>query len=66
MKYSELYQLLRRGHCIIEREGAGHTIWFSPATGRKFTVPWHRNENITEGTLHLILKTAGLSQNEEG
>ena len=46
MKYSELYQLLRRGHCIIEREGAGHTIWFSPATGRKFTVPWHRNEEV--------------------
>ena len=60
MKYSELYQLLRKGKCEIEREGASHTIWVSQITGKKFTVPRHKNEDVPKGTLNSILKVAGL------
>lgn len=62
MKYSELYQILRKARCQIEREGAGHTIWFSPISGRKFTVPRHKNEDVPKGTLNSILKAAGLKE----
>ena len=62
MNYSELYQILRKARCRIEREGAGHTIWFSPITGRKFTVPRHKNEDVPKGTLHSILKAAGIEE----
>ena len=65
MKYSELYQLLRKGKCEIMREGAGHTIWLSQITGKKFTVPRHKNEDVPKGTLNSILKAAGLKQGKE-
>lgn len=62
MKYSELYQILRKAKCEIEREGASHTIWISRATGKKFTVPRHKNEDVPKGTLHSILKAAGIKE----
>lgn len=65
MKYGELYQILRKAKCEIEREGASHTIWFSRITGRKFTVPRHKNEDVPKGTLHSILKAAGIRDEQE-
>lgn len=62
MKDSELYQILRKAKCEIEREGTSHTIWFSPISGRKFTVPRHKNEDVPKGTLNSILKAAGIKE----
>jgi hypothetical protein len=46
MKYSELEQLLRKAGCTIYREGANHTQWYSPITGKIFQVWRHKSEDV--------------------
>ncbi len=60
MKYSELERLLRKAGCTVFREGANHTLWYSPITKAKFPVGRHSKEEVPIGTLRNILKAAGL------
>lgn len=56
--YRELVALLRQNGCEFVREGKGsHEWWFSPITKRHFSVP---KTLKGEGTLHRILKDAGI------
>jgi len=56
--YRRLTALLRGVGCEFRRQGRGsHEIWWSPVTGRSFTVP--RNINNTP-LANAILKQAGL------
>ena len=41
MKRHELIEHLRRQGCQLEREGARHSIYGNPATGKKAPVPRH-------------------------
>ena len=54
MRYSELEKELKN------REGANHSIWYSPVTGQKFPVSRHKTEEIPAGTLKSIRRAAGL------
>ena len=60
MRYSELEKELRKLRCSIVRQGANHTIWYSPVTGRNFPVSRHKTEAIPAGTLKAIKQDAGL------
>ena len=60
MKYSELEKLLRKAGCTIKREGKSHTIWYSPITGKQFTVGRHKSQDVKPGTLKSIKEAAGL------
>lgn len=60
MRYSELYKMLCQIKCEIIREGANHSIWYSPATGKTFPVSRHKTEEIPTGTLKEIKRDAGL------
>ena len=60
MRYSELEKELRKLRCSIVRQGANHTIWYSPVTGRSFPVSRHKTEEIPAGTLKAIKQDAGL------
>lgn len=60
MKYSELEKQLRGIGCIVEREGKRHRVWYSPLTGQRFSVGRHKTEDVPNGTLKAILKSAGL------
>ena len=60
MRFSELERILRENGCIIYREGANHTIWQNPITGKKFPVPRHKQKEVTDGTLRSILRDAGI------
>lgn len=60
MKYSELERILKKAGCTVFRQGANHTIWYSPITGEKFPVGRHSKEEVPIGTLRNILKSAGL------
>ena len=60
MKYSELEKLLKQAGCYALKEGANHTIWFSPSTGQKFPVGRHRMEYVPMGTLKSIKRAAGI------
>ena len=45
----------------FDRQAAGsHEIWYNPATGRYTTIPNHPGD-LPEGTLHAILKQAGVT-----
>lgn len=60
MKYSELEKLLRKIGCTVYKEGANHTIWYSPITGKTFPVGRHRTEDVRPGTLKSIKQASGL------
>ena len=60
LRYSELEKELKKIGCYILRQGANHTIWYSPITGKNFPVSRHKTEEIPNGTLKSIKRDAGL------
>lgn len=60
MKFTELTKLLTKAGCYVVREGANHTIWYSPKTGKQFPVGRHQSEEVPAGTLKSIKKNAGI------
>ena len=60
MRYSELEKLIKQSGCYILKEGANHTIWYSPITGKKFPVGRQKTEEVPTGTLKSIKKAAGI------
>lgn len=60
VKYSELYKRLREIKCNIIREGANHSMWYSPVTGKTFPVSHHKSQDVPMGTLKSIERDAGL------
>lgn len=59
MKTSELLKLLKQKGIILYQHGKKHDLYYSPLTHKTFPVPRHKTE-IASGTLHSILKDAGL------
>jgi predicted RNA binding protein YcfA (HicA-like mRNA interferase family) len=56
--YRELVAILRQNGCSLVRQGKGsHEVWYSPATGRHFTVP---RSTKSRHTANEVLKVAGL------
>ncbi|MBC5747091.1 type II toxin-antitoxin system HicA family toxin [Dysosmobacter sp. NSJ-60] len=60
MRYSELEKLLKEIGCTVYKEGANHTLWYSPITGKIFPVGRHKTEDVKPGTLKSIKRDAGL------
>ena len=60
MKVSELKKLLRKFGCFLIRNGDNHEIWYSPKSGRQFTVPRHNSKELPTGTEKSIKRHAGL------
>lgn len=61
MKYSELHRILKQNGCYpLNKTQAGHPLWFSPKTGKKFQTSHHEKEEVAPGTLNKIKKMAGL------
>ena len=54
MKYSELEKILKKAQCYVSKEGANHTLWYSPITGQTFPVSRHKTEEVPIGTLKSI------------
>ena len=59
MKTSELVKLLKRAGCTFYESGAEHDAWKCP-NGKTIRIPRHGSKEIATGTLHRILKDAGL------
>jgi predicted RNA binding protein YcfA (HicA-like mRNA interferase family) len=52
---------LRRAGFVFDRQAKGsHEIWWHPVTRARTTVPHHPGD-LPEGTVHAILRQAGLS-----
>ena len=60
MKYSELEKILKKAGCYVLKEGANHTIWYSPITGKSFPVGRHKTQDVPNGTLNSIKKASGI------
>jgi predicted RNA binding protein YcfA (HicA-like mRNA interferase family) len=60
MKYSELERRLKSLGCWWREDGGNHPIWFSPITGNKFPMSYHKSEEVKKGTLKNILNLAGV------
>lgn len=60
MKYSELERMLQNAGCQIMREGAKHSLWYSPITGESFPVGRHKMREVSTGTLRSIQRMAGI------
>jgi mRNA interferase HicA len=58
VKRRELLNHLRAKGCRFVREGGGHTVVVNPATGRRSTVPRHRE--IAEFTAGRICRQLGM------
>ncbi len=55
---------LRRAGFVFDRQAKGsHEIWWNPETRARTTVPHHPGD-LPEGTVHAILRQAGLSVND--
>lgn len=59
MKQSELLKLFKKNGIKLFIHGNNHDIYYSPKTGKKFSVPRHAKE-IATGTLNSIKKDAGI------
>jgi predicted RNA binding protein YcfA (HicA-like mRNA interferase family) len=60
-RYREIVQRLKALGFQFDRQAAGsHEIWFNPSTRRYTTIPNHPGD-MPEGTLHAILKQAGVT-----
>jgi predicted RNA binding protein YcfA (HicA-like mRNA interferase family) len=64
LTYREVTARLRRAGFAFDRQAKGsHEIWYNPMTYRRTTVPNHPG-TIPRGTLHAIIREAGLSIEE--
>lgn len=62
--YRKITKKLKQYGFDFYRHAAGsHEIWFNPETNRFTTIPNHPGD-MPEGTLHAILKAAGITPDE--
>ncbi|MDL2221901.1 type II toxin-antitoxin system HicA family toxin, partial [Parabacteroides sp. OttesenSCG-928-N08] len=46
--------------CYFVSHGKEHDVWYSPITKKYIRVSRHKNQELKGGTLHGMLKDAGL------
>lgn len=51
---------IKKNGCYMQNEGKRHEIWFSPKTGKQFSVGRHKSEEVKNGTLKSIKNDAGI------
>jgi predicted RNA binding protein YcfA (HicA-like mRNA interferase family) len=59
----ELIQLLQRKGFVFDRASGSHQIYMLPDGSKRVIVPMH-NKDLPRGTLHSILKQAGIDKSE--
>lgn len=60
MNAQEVIKLLKKNGWVHERTSGSHYIFYKEGVVENISVPVHGNRDIAKGTLHIILKTAGL------
>jgi predicted RNA binding protein YcfA (HicA-like mRNA interferase family) len=64
LTYREVVKRLRERGFVFDRHAKGsHEIWYNPQTHRRTTVPHHPGD-LARGTLHAIIRQAGLTIEE--
>lgn len=60
MKLADVERHLRRHGCVLDREGAAHSIWLNLSPRKIASVPRHRE--IKDGTVRAICKQLEIPQ----
>lgn len=60
---SDVIRILERKGFIFDRIKGSHHIYFKPDTLRRVVIPHHKKD-LPKGTLHEILKQAGLTSED--
>ncbi|HBX47152.1 MAG TPA: type II toxin-antitoxin system HicA family toxin [Porphyromonadaceae bacterium] len=55
-----LKKKLKTGGCYWVYDGGKHPIWYSPITGKKFALSYHKAEEVKYGTMKSISKDSGI------
>ena len=61
MTTAELVRLLKKNGCTFVGHNKRHDMYRSPVTGKTFMVGRHPSEEVRTGTLHKILRDAGIA-----
>jgi len=59
----KMIKILEKKGFVLDRVKGSHHIYYHPNSKRRVTVPVHRKD-LPKGTLHSILKQAGIDRNE--
>jgi len=59
----ELIKLLERKGFVFDRSKGSHQIYYHKEKRLRAVIPMH-NKDLPKGTLHAILKQAGIDKNE--
>ncbi|WP_299767570.1 type II toxin-antitoxin system HicA family toxin [uncultured Dokdonia sp.] len=59
-KVSELLRRLKKDGWHIHRHGKKHDLYRHPEKNGELVIPRHGSKELAKGTLHSILKEAGL------
>lgn len=60
MKYNQFFAELTAAGCYVLRHGAEHSIWYSPLTENKFSLPRHGAKEIPKGLERKARKVLGV------
>ncbi len=61
----EIIRLLEKKGFVLDRSSGSHQIFMLPDVSKRVIVPLHKKD-LPKGTLHSILKQAGIDKNELG
>ncbi|KAA0245039.1 MAG: addiction module toxin, HicA family [Candidatus Brocadia sp. AMX2] len=59
----QVIKLIERKGFILDRTKGSHHIYYHPENKRRVVIPFHKKD-LPIGTLHEILKQAGISREE--
>ncbi len=60
MKFNDVNKLLKKAGWIEVRQRGSHVIYKKEGEPQSISVPNHGSEDLKKGTLHSILKQAGI------
>ena len=59
----DIVRILKQKGFFLDRSRGSHQVWLHPVSHKRAIVPMH-NKDIPIGTLHAILKQAGIDKSE--
>ena len=60
---NDIFKFLKRKGFVLDRSSGSHQVWLHPVSRKRVVVPMHKKD-ILIGTLHAILKQAGIDKKE--
>ena len=60
MKVNEFVRMAKAKGCYVKRHGKRHDIWYSPITGKTFSIPRHGSQELARGLADEAREVLGL------